>query len=75
MYMYGWFCSPETLTTLLMDYTPIQNKSKKKKKDKVVAFEMSFKKRRNRAPGRKSWNILTGTSSFMATERCKINST
>ena len=37
-----------------MDYTPIQNKSKKKKKDKVVAFEMSFKKRRNRAPGRKS---------------------
>ena len=39
-----------------------------------MALEMSFKKRRNRAPGRKSWTILTGTSSFMAIEWYKINS-
>ena len=25
MYMYGWVCSPETITTLLIGYTPIQN--------------------------------------------------
>ena len=36
-------CSPETITTLLIDYTPIQNKKlnvwrKKKKKDKLFAI-------------------------------------
>ena len=47
-------CSPETITTLLIDYTPIQNKKlnvwrKKKKKRQVVCY---FREYAN--PGRTS---------------------
>ena len=31
-------CSPETITTLLIGYTPIQNKKVKKKKDLLSMF-------------------------------------
>jgi len=35
MYMYGWVlcCPPETVTTFLISYTPIQNKKLKKKRN------------------------------------------
>ena len=37
------FCSPETITTLLIGYTPIQsNKYKKKRKEKVFLFVHCF---------------------------------
>ena len=32
-------CSPETLTTLLIGYTPVQNKKLKKKKTKTLKLK------------------------------------
>ena len=41
MYMYGWVppsAAHETITILLMSYTPIQNTKKEKKKDRLNIF-------------------------------------
>ena len=43
-------CPPETLTTLLIDYIPIQNKRSKYIYIYIVAFEMSFKKEKKWSP-------------------------
>ena len=53
-------CSPETITALLIDYTPIQNKTSKKKKTDILE-KVNYRNpdyREITLPQNKTYNIL-----------------